>query len=401
MPDFTRSTVVGLFGDFLPLTGGTLSGNLAINRAANVTSALFIGEPAVLRGDAQESQIVLLGEDAGVIASAIFTYTGANLELNGTGFLQLGMDGLDILAGGILRVRDATDADSASWTHDGTDFNLALTNTSDYNIVGISRFILGSAGIFAGGATLTGALTLNMASPSISFQQGGTDRAKIQVLGVGVDGGHLRMFSRPDGGVITEVLRLASNNIVTVFQGARLQVQDATGADYALWSHDGIDFNLALVNTTDYNITGLTNLRLDGALVVQIGGAADAGGGSGLRISAPVNGATDVEMARWRILGGSNNPVLLVTLNEDNNKVTLNASATLTPGLSCIFQLGGSPEMELFFTGLAITNGLGLHGTAPSAVKPTVAGSRGGNAALASLLTALVGYGFIIDSTTA
>ena len=32
--------------------------------------------------------------------------------------------------------------------------------------------------------------------------------------------------------------------------------------------------------------------------------------------------------------------------------------------------------------------------------KPTVTGSRGGNAALASLLTALAGYGLIVDSTS-
>ena len=45
-------------------------------------------------------------------------------------------------------------------------------------------------------------------------------------------------------------------------------------------------------------------------------------------------------------------------------------------------------------------SGLGFFGAAPGA-KPTVAGSRGGNAALASLLSALAGLGLITDSTTA
>lgn len=44
--------------------------------------------------------------------------------------------------------------------------------------------------------------------------------------------------------------------------------------------------------------------------------------------------------------------------------------------------------------------GYGVHGSAPIA-KPTITGSRGGNAALASLLTALALYGHITDSTTA
>jgi hypothetical protein len=43
---------------------------------------------------------------------------------------------------------------------------------------------------------------------------------------------------------------------------------------------------------------------------------------------------------------------------------------------------------------------LGFFGTAPVA-KPTVSGSRGGNAALASLLTALAGLGLLTDSSTA
>jgi hypothetical protein len=33
--------------------------------------------------------------------------------------------------------------------------------------------------------------------------------------------------------------------------------------------------------------------------------------------------------------------------------------------------------------------------------KPTVTGAKGGNAALASLMTALAGFGLVTDSTTA
>ncbi len=46
------------------------------------------------------------------------------------------------------------------------------------------------------------------------------------------------------------------------------------------------------------------------------------------------------------------------------------------------------------------TTGIGFFATTPAA-KPTVSGSRGGNAALASLLTGLAGLGLITDSTTA
>lgn len=52
------------------------------------------------------------------------------------------------------------------------------------------------------------------------------------------------------------------------------------------------------------------------------------------------------------------------------------------------------------FTTLAVTGNAGFFNTAPIA-KPTVAGSRGGNVALASLITALANLGLVTDTTTA
>lgn len=50
-------------------------------------------------------------------------------------------------------------------------------------------------------------------------------------------------------------------------------------------------------------------------------------------------------------------------------------------------------------TTLKVTGNIGFYNTSPAA-KPTVTGSRGGNAALASLLTALAGLGLLTDSTS-
>ncbi len=50
--------------------------------------------------------------------------------------------------------------------------------------------------------------------------------------------------------------------------------------------------------------------------------------------------------------------------------------------------------------GIGATLGLGLFGTSPVAIKPTVTGSKGANSALASLITALAAYGLFIDNTT-
>jgi hypothetical protein len=48
----------------------------------------------------------------------------------------------------------------------------------------------------------------------------------------------------------------------------------------------------------------------------------------------------------------------------------------------------------------AFSGTVGVNGTTPPASKPTVTGSKGANAALASLLTALAAYGLITDSST-
>jgi hypothetical protein len=50
---------------------------------------------------------------------------------------------------------------------------------------------------------------------------------------------------------------------------------------------------------------------------------------------------------------------------------------------------------------LLATGSFGVFGSSGPGAKPAVTGSRGGNAALASLLTALASFGLITDSTTA
>jgi hypothetical protein len=57
-------------------------------------------------------------------------------------------------------------------------------------------------------------------------------------------------------------------------------------------------------------------------------------------------------------------------------------------------------RMTLGSTGLSIVDGIGFYGTAAQ-VKQTVTGSRAGNAALTSLLTALALYGLITNSSSA
>jgi Na+/glutamate symporter len=55
--------------------------------------------------------------------------------------------------------------------------------------------------------------------------------------------------------------------------------------------------------------------------------------------------------------------------------------------------------MQISSAGLSVTGNIGFYGTAAQA-KPTVTGSRGANAALTSLCTALATLGLITNSTS-
>lgn len=58
---------------------------------------------------------------------------------------------------------------------------------------------------------------------------------------------------------------------------------------------------------------------------------------------------------------------------------------------------GGSDGTVL---GQSSTDKIGFYGVATPVVKPTVTGSKGANAALTSLMTALVALGLVTDTTS-
>ena len=82
----------------------------------------------------------------------------------------------------------------------------------------------------------------------------------------------------------------------------------------------------------------------------------------------------------------------------DNLATRLNIFAQNSKDLR--LTVAGTKELQLL-ADVAHTGGkFGAYSTTP-VVRPTVTGSRAGNAALASLLTALAGIGWIIDSSSA
>jgi len=75
--------------------------------------------------------------------------------------------------------------------------------------------------------------------------------------------------------------------------------------------------------------------------------------------------------------------------------VAIGARAATTADRRCtIGTIGGSRDLEL-----QVGKGLAVFGSEPPSTKPSVTGSRGGNAVLESLLTALAATGLISDDT--
>lgn len=80
------------------------------------------------------------------------------------------------------------------------------------------------------------------------------------------------------------------------------------------------------------------------------------------------------------------------------NWIRISRTGSITPSNAIHFMAGGIANLYVGYSSTTPT--LGFFGTSPIA-KPTVTGSRGGNAALASLITALANLGLVVDSTSA
>lgn len=123
-------------------------------------------------------------------------------------------------------------------------------------------------------------------------------------------------------------------------------------------------------------------------------GNGSADGTAGIVLNAPSGRSNEIQLKR----GGTNSWLIydaaaantLYFRDSANSKMHL----TLTAGAGAG---GGTTELN---TGLKVVGNVGFYNTAPAA-KPTISGSRGGNAALASLLTGLAGLGLITDSSSA
>ena len=114
----------------------------------------------------------------------------AGLTINRTG---TAIDSVDLFnearvrTGAALTIWDSTNTDKADFSHDGTDFNTAFTNTTDWNITGITSINV------TGGVTFSADI---LAASGLSVQGTATDQGQVgQIAFVDITSGVARFGS--------------------------------------------------------------------------------------------------------------------------------------------------------------------------------------------------------------
>jgi len=111
------------------------------------------------------------------------------------------------------------------------------------------------------------------------------------------------------------------------------------------------------------------------------------GGGTGSTNAAYMSFYDNAGTTRYGYIGDTSTGNSDITLRAEQGALNLGDS-------------GNAGAIVISSGHTKIAGNIGFNNTTPIA-EPTVTGSRGGNAALASLLTALANYGLITNSTTA
>lgn len=194
-------------------------------------------------------------------------------------------------------------------------------------------------------------------------------------------------------------------NRLQTLRGATISVVSAAGTGHILEDVDGLTlsgataancrvlseasgFQLPAGNTI---LPGSGKLYFNGVAsgtlnLYQSASVLTTDGGFSAKLGMTLPTGTGLTQGSWLdYVSGTNRYIRDMT----NSKMHI----TLMPGAGTT---GGSTQIN---SQLLIAGNVGFYGTAAVA-KPTITGSRGGNAALASLLTALASQGLITDSTT-
>jgi hypothetical protein len=131
-----------------------------------------------------------------------------------------------------------------------------------------------------------------------------------------------------------------------------------------------------------------------GAAQVNSGNSTSGAGGNMTLQTGTGGGGQGGDILAALGTGTTRNGLFQVRISATSNNLNVTPGNTTTDPIVVTPTAAGGLQL------VGATNALGFYGAAPAA-KPTVSGSQGGNAALASLVAALATLGLITNSTTA
>lgn len=218
-------------------------------------------------------------------------------DIDGAGF---GLDNIDRLE---IQEPGGPSA-TATFTHDGTNFNTTFSNTTSWDIAAIVGFsvvnysfnVSQTVGAGQDNFVLTyddssGVISLEVASivsieGNFEIFRGSTARAQLQFRAdaapvdeanflIYQNGGGLRFATSTDA-----VPETPAVDWMTVYRSgtavseieirAPFAIHQTSGADNVSFDHDGTDFNMVGTNTADWNISGITAIQYGGIVAVDL-----------------------------------------------------------------------------------------------------------------------------------
>ncbi len=237
-------TAFGLDATFVTVTANAILPNERILTAGSGIDIVDSGAGLAVTIDISAANLLPAG-----------TVTDSSLRWGGAAWFEETQ--IRISAAGVLTIFDSGLTDSGTFAHDGTDFNTAFINTTDWNITGLSDLITSS------NITVQGSGGAPATNESRLTQQALFHDGKEALLGSDT---FLRLNNSGDftGGTFTP-------NPMRIDSSLRV----GTSTDFGLFSHDGTDFNTAFTLTADWNITGATNYKFDDSLFITEKAAAN------------------------------------------------------------------------------------------------------------------------------
>lgn len=279
----------------------------------------------------------------------------------------------------------------------------------DLNNSGGTLNVLGGSGSGTNGAfTSTG--TITYPGPILSPIRGGTGTANNAANTLGFSGNFGLTLTLTG---VTAVTLPTSGTLATTGQlpaaaGTSGQVQISDGAGgFAVGAHP------MSVNPSTGAVTTRNNTLDDGsggaifASNVAVGNndlVFVSGGSKGIKCGTQFVVSNPLSSIQVLIDGAGGGAGATLTLNGNFGQINNGSGSFFISNDDAsgdiIFRPGGDVESARFFANgtTKFIGSVGFNGTTPVA-KPTITGSRGGNVALATLLTALAATGLLTDST--